>query len=44
MYVLNAAVGWTVGQGIGSSGAKGAEPLPLLLPNPKASDELIRRM
>jgi hypothetical protein len=39
LYVLNATVGWTVGQGIGSSGAEGAEPWSLLLPNPKASDE-----
>jgi hypothetical protein len=39
LYVLNATVGWTVGQGIRSSDAEGAEPWPLLLPNPKASDE-----
>jgi hypothetical protein len=39
LYVLNATIGWTVGQGIGSSGAEGVEPWPLLLPNPKASDE-----
>jgi hypothetical protein len=41
LYVLNATVGWTVGQGIGSSGAEGGEPWPLLLPNPKPSDELM---
>jgi hypothetical protein len=38
LYDLNATVGWTIGQGVGSSGAEGAEPWPLLLPNPKASD------
>jgi hypothetical protein len=41
LYVLNATFGWTASQGIGSSGAEGAEPWPLLLPNPKASDELL---
>jgi hypothetical protein len=39
LYDLNATVGWTIGQGVGSSGAEGVEPWPLLLPNPKASDE-----
>jgi hypothetical protein len=39
LFLLNATVGWTIGQGIGSSGAEGADPSPLLLPNPKASDE-----
>jgi hypothetical protein len=39
LYVLNATVGWIVGQDIWSSSSEGAEPWPLLLPNPKASDE-----
>jgi hypothetical protein len=37
----NEGVGWTAGQSVGSSGVEAVEVQTLLLPNPKASDELM---
>jgi hypothetical protein len=41
MYDLNIHVGWTVEYPVGSYGGEAVEAQSVLLPNPKASDEIL---